>query len=214
MPNNSIQQASHNQGDDLTERFLRNLVELCVVHCLNHEVPAAQGRPSTTNFAAIDCFVRLVACLVQKHGGGPQLLHRVLTVMNGVMLHDAEERAAAFSARPYFRIMLGMLSELAPTDAADVNGFACVMTCASSLHAVQPLRVPGFAFAWLELVSHRSLMPKLLTAPNQRGWPMYHKLLVAAMRFLEPYLRSAELSEAVRVWMVFWLVFWMVLVVL
>ncbi len=29
------------------------------------------------NFAAVDCFVRLVSCLVVSHGGGAQLLHKV-----------------------------------------------------------------------------------------------------------------------------------------
>ena len=63
---------------------------------------------------------------------------------------------------------------------------------------LQPLRVPGFAFAWLELMSHRSLMPKLLLAPNHKGWPSFQRLLLALLRFLEPYLRNAELTDAVR----------------
>ena len=33
---------------------------------------------------------------------------------------------------------------------------------ANLLHAVQPVRVPSFAFAWLEVVSHRCLLPRLL----------------------------------------------------
>ena len=64
--------------------------------------------------------------------------------------------------------------------------------------AVQPLRVPGSAFAWLELISPRNLMPKLLLAPNHKGWPSFQRLLLALLRFLEPYLRNAELTDAVR----------------
>lgn len=59
------------QGDDLTERFFRNLTELAVIHCLNSERPAAAGlAPSGTppqpqlNFVATDALVRLVVCLV------------------------------------------------------------------------------------------------------------------------------------------------------
>ncbi len=122
---------------------------------------------------------------------------QVLTVLTGVLLRDAEERASAFNSRPYFRIMVGLLSEFTPLDNNDVKGFAHVMTCAAALHAVQPLRVPGFAFAWLELIAHRALMPKLLTLGSPRGWGMFHRLLSAALRFLEPYLRSAELTDAV-----------------
>ena len=41
-------------------------------------------------------------------------------------------------------------------------------------------------------------MPKLLLVAGQKGWPGFQKLLVALLRFLEPYLRNAELTDAVR----------------
>ena len=66
------------------------------------------------------------------------------------------------------------------------------------MSGLQPLRVPGFAFAWLDLMSHRNLMPKLLLAPQHKGWPNFQRLLLALLRFLEPYLRNAELTDAVR----------------
>ena len=69
---------------------------------------------------------------------------------------------------------------------------------ASHVCGLQPLRVPGFAFAWLDLMSHRNLMPKLLLAPQHKGWPNFQRLLLALLRFLEPYLRNAELTDAVR----------------
>lgn len=61
------------QGDDLTERFFRNLTELAVIHCLNSERPApapAVGQPAGAqpqpqlNFVATDALVRLAVCLV------------------------------------------------------------------------------------------------------------------------------------------------------
>ncbi len=42
----------------------------------------------------------------------------------------------------------------------------------------------------------RSFMPKLVT--DQQGWPHFQKLLIALLRFLEPYLRNAELTDSVR----------------
>ena len=74
---------------------------------------------------------------------------------------------------------------------------------------LQPLRVPGFAFAWLELISHRSFMPKLLLAPGHKGWSHFQRLLVALLRFLEPYLRNAELTDAVRLLYKVWLLWGM-----
>ncbi|KAL8512556.1 hypothetical protein ACS0TY_018877 [Phlomoides rotata] len=43
-----------------------------------------------------------------------------------------------------------------------------------------------FSFAWLELVSHVSFMPKLLTANGQKGWPYFQRLLVDLFQFMEP----------------------------
>ncbi|AQL10269.1 transcription regulator [Zea mays] len=40
-------------------------------------------------------------------------------------------------------------------------------------------------------------MPKLLMSNSQKGWPFFQRLLVALFKFMEPYLRNAELPEAV-----------------
>lgn len=56
------------------------------------------------------------------------------------------------------------------------------------------------SFVWLELVSHRSFMPKLLTCNGQKGWPYIQRLLVDLFQFMEPFLRNAELTEPV--WLV------------
>lgn len=58
------------------------------------------------------------------------------------------------------------------------------------------------SFCWLELMSHRTFMPKLLLAGggggNHKGWPWFQRLLVALFKFMEPYLRKPELSDPVR----------------
>ena len=41
----------------------------------------------------------------------------------------------------------------------------------SDFQALQPARLPAFAFGWTELISHRMFMPKLLLAKGQKGWP-------------------------------------------
>ena len=48
----------------------------------------------------------------------------------------------------------------------------------------------------LTLCPCRIFMPKLVT--DQQGWPHFEKLLIALLRFLEPYLRNAELTDSVR----------------
>ncbi|GLJ34955.1 hypothetical protein SUGI_0703380 [Cryptomeria japonica] len=77
-------------------------------------------------------------------------------------------------------------------------GFMALTAFANAFHSLQPLRVPGWSFAWLELICHRSFMSKLLLSNNQKGWPFFQRLLVDLFKFMEPYLRNAELSYPVR----------------
>ena len=61
------------------------------------------------------------------------------------------------------------------------------------------LQAPGFAYAWLEVVSHRVFIGRILSlTPQQKGWPMYAQLLTALFKFLSPFLRNAELAKPVR----------------
>lgn len=80
----------------------------------------------------------------------------------------------------------------------DSINFPVLTAFANALHALQPARLPGFAFAWLELASHRMLMPKLLSSKGQRGWVLFQRLLVHLLRFLQPFLQQAQLPEPVR----------------
>jgi CCR4-NOT transcription complex subunit 1 len=112
---------------------------------------------------------------------------------------DAEERGPAFNPRPYFRLFAALVMSLGASDPVlDATNIQTLVPIASALLQVQPLRVPGFSFAYLELISHRNILPRLLQAPGQKGWPLFQRLLSVMPKFMEPYLRNAKLSEPVR----------------
>ena len=161
-------------------------------------MPAGTPRPAVLSFVAVDAFVRLMVCLITQHGGGPPLCARVLGILATALQRDADERAGNFNGRPYFRMLVGFLAELSPAEPSDETGAAHLQAVAGFLHATRPLRVPAFAFPWLQLVADRRFMPRLLMVPGQRGWPPYLQLLLAQLMFLEPFLRHAELTDAVR----------------
>lgn len=68
-----------------------------------------------------------------------------------------------------------------------------------ALYTLQPMQFPGFAFSWLQLISHRAFVPELL-ANNDRykGWLMCQKLVLALLRFLGPLLDRQILQKATR----------------
>ena len=58
--------------------------------------------------------------------------------------------------------------------------------------------LPGFAFAWLELVSYRMFLSNLLLVNGQKGWGIAHQLLIYLFLFLEPHLCRVELTDAIK----------------
>jgi len=153
--------------------------------------------------------VKLIVCLVTAHGGGEAFLNRSLSITVCLLRRDAEDKAGAFNGRPYLRLLLGLASELAPVEeAAAIAATAAgqekptqprYLRCVGlALLMVQPAAVPGFAYGYLEMISHRVFMPRLLMAPAAAGWPLYEAMLVGLLHFLEPALRAAELAEPLR----------------
>ncbi|CAN0526865.1 unnamed protein product, partial [Ectocarpus sp. 12 AP-2014] len=95
-----------------------------------------------------------------------------------------------FDQRPYFRIFLDLVEEMnKPDRQLDNTNLQVLAAFTSAFHALQPAVCPGFAFSWLELVSHRSFMPKLLLVKQNKGWSYMHRLLIDLLIFMEPHLR-------------------------
>lgn len=195
------------KGDETSERFFRRLTELSVSHCLSSEVMSSttqshQAQP--LSFLAIDIYAKLVFSIlkfypVDQGSSKLLLLPKVLAVTVRFIQRDSDEKKMIFNPRPYFRLFINWLVDLSSLDPVfDGANFQVLTALANAFHALQPLKVPGFSFAWLELVSHRSFMPKLLAGNAQKGWPYFQRLLVDLFQFMEPFLRNAELGEPVQ----------------
>ncbi|XP_059651610.1 uncharacterized protein LOC132299153 [Cornus florida] len=197
------------KGDDMSDRFFRHLMELSVSHCLSSEVISfgplqSSQQVQPLSFLAIDIYAKLVFAILKfcsvDHGSIKlSLLPKVLGVTVRFIQKDAEEKKSSFNPRPYFRLFLNWLLDQGSLEPVfDGGNFQVLTAFANAFHALQPLKVPAFSFAWLEVVSHRSFMPKLLTGNSQKGWPYFQRLLVDLFQFLEPFLRNAELGEPVH----------------
>ncbi|KAB1225230.1 CCR4-NOT transcription complex subunit 1 [Morella rubra] len=181
------------KGDDMTDRFFRLLTEISVAHCLSSEVinsGTLQSPQQVQNlsFLAVDIYAKLVFSIL-----------KILAVTVRFIQKNAEEKKESFNPRPYFRLFINWLLDLSSLDpVVDGANFQILAAFANAFHALQPLKVPAFSFAWLELVSHRSFMPKMLTVNGQKGWPYMQRLLVDLFQFMEPFLRNAELGMPVH----------------
>ncbi|KAG8177929.1 hypothetical protein JTE90_000793 [Oedothorax gibbosus] len=195
--------------DELITRFFRLSTEMCVD--LSYRVLLDQTIKSATVvrakcFHTLDAYVRLIALLV-KHSGDTQntvtkvnLLNKVLGIVTGVLLQDQELRGGEFQQLPYHRIFIMLFLELsAPEAVLEAISPQILTAFCNTLYYLRPQKAPSFSYAWLELVSHRVFLGRVLAlSAAQKGWTMYAQLLVSLFKFLAPFLRNVELAAPIQ----------------
>uniref|UniRef100_A0A8D2LDV9 CCR4-NOT transcription complex subunit 1 n=1 Tax=Varanus komodoensis TaxID=61221 RepID=A0A8D2LDV9_VARKO len=211
------QRGMHQQGilktDDLITRFFRLCTEMCVE--ISYRAQAEQQHNPAANptmirakcYHNLDAFVRLIALLV-KHSGEAtntvtkiNLLNKVLGIVVGVLLQDHDVRQSEFQQLPYHRIFIMLLLELnAPEHVLETINFQTLTAFCNTFHILRPTKAPGFVYAWLELISHRIFIARMLAhTPQQKGWPMYAQLLIDLFKYLAPFLRNVELAKPMQI---------------
>jgi CCR4-NOT transcription complex subunit 1 len=154
----------------------------------------------------MDAFVKLVVVLIRFSGDSTNhvikfnLLNKVLLTIATVLLQDQETRGAEFHQLAYHRFFVMLLNDLTSPDVVfDAISFNVMQQFCNIYHHLSPSNAPGFAYTWLELISHRIFVSRLLVhTPQQKGWPMFQILLVDLFTFLAPFLRNSDLSKATQ----------------
>ncbi|XP_034255857.1 CCR4-NOT transcription complex subunit 1 isoform X2 [Thrips palmi] len=193
--------------DDVITRFFRISTRLCVDMCCQ-ALTEQSNSPTvvrTKCYQTLDAYVKLIALLV-KHSGDTansgtkiNLLNKVLGIVAGVLLHDQDAHTLEFQQLPYQRMFIMLFLELnAPEPILETINFQVLTAFCHTLHILSPSKAPGFSYAWLEIVSHRVFLGRMLAlTPQQKGWGMYSQLLMDLFKFLAPFLRNAELAKPV-----------------
>jgi CCR4-NOT transcription complex subunit 1 len=179
----------------LVTSFYKILIDLCI------------ARSNAGDYTSIDCFTKLAHFVVvlSKPAAVKHLQDLLLAVKAALC---AAASAPNFNQRPYFRILFNILTDSAqPTDIFPEHAviMESLLPFADTLHELNPCKVPGFAFAWLELASHRFFLPKMLrTGPVtvERSatlpWHKMRVLMVDLCRFLRLHFRTTPLTEGLR----------------
>ncbi|KAI9907695.1 hypothetical protein PsorP6_004703 [Peronosclerospora sorghi] len=192
--------------DESVSLFFKFGTELCMDACLKSSFavsdPAAlkAGAKVPLNYAVLDALTHLMALLVKFLDSAPtaklQVLNHAVGAIANVLVsaHDlSRKKKAPFDQRVFFRMFVILMKELTVQDPAlDAIHLQVLNTFASAYNTLQPLGLPGFVFAWTELISHRCFMPLLLRAKQQRGWQILHRLLMNLLVFMEPFLRQSN----------------------
>lgn len=155
------------------------------------------------------------------------LLSKILSIIANVAIKDQENRQADFQHLAYYRILILLFIELnlsppmlgLPTQnfnnfnqmstnvdvLAENVQFQVLNEFSKTLRTLRPSRVPSFAYAWLDFLSHRLFVEKCLygylhnrpTTNVYKGWALYAQLLIDLIKFEAPFLRNVELPPSV-----------------
>jgi len=94
---------------------------------------------------------------------------QVLGIVAGVLLQDHDTRHSEFQQLPYHRIFIMLFLELnTPEPILEAINHQVLTAFCHTLHILRPAKAPGFAYAWLELVSHRVFIGRMLAITPQQ----------------------------------------------
>ena len=203
--------------EESANRFFLVATELCVEACNKSQRPAPGGQTedgSTTvlTFTVMDALSKLFLFLLRladKESGDVavrvNLLNRILTAIAKVLMDDHEDKKTnkkIFDQRPYIRLLSDLMQDLGQCDEVTNEPNQAAVPLLSTYNQLfsllAPSAVPGFAFAWLQLISSKHFMPQLLHVKDEKGWPYMHRILLSLLSFLQPFLKSAQMSDPIR----------------
>ncbi|CDS10313.1 hypothetical protein LRAMOSA02989 [Lichtheimia ramosa] len=191
------------KSEDMSSLFFRLCVEMSVDRAAKlKQVP---GQSPGVPYQLIDAFSKLVIGLLKlqmESNNSSAMVNqfsKVLSVIVLVLAQHHEQGRHQFNQRPFLRLFTCLLGDLHAAEQQFQSSYLAILNAMSNtFHTLQPTFFPGFTFAWLQLISHRLFMPKLLLTENQKGWSSFHKLLICLFQFLAPFLRGVELKDTTR----------------
>ncbi|KAI9271555.1 CCR4-Not complex component, Not1-domain-containing protein [Phascolomyces articulosus] len=134
-----------------------------------------------------DSVARLIACMVSvqvnKKGNADaasSLLNDALSVCVLLLAHCHEVQGRDFDQRPFLRLFISSYIEV-NKKAPALNP---VVSFSEIFYSIRPTVVPGFAFSWLQLISHRVVLSDLLAGNDMERWKLCRKLIIVLMDFL------------------------------
>ncbi|KAG0182584.1 hypothetical protein DFQ29_003364 [Apophysomyces sp. BC1021] len=192
--------------EDVSMLFYRVCLDVSIEHAIKYK--QLPGQSPGLAYQPTDALSKLIVGLIKLPVDGANVNHNstrlkqfsdVLSVIVLILAQHHEQRQQQFNQRPFLRLFTSLLSDLHSSEQQLQPVYIPMLTALSNtFYTIRPSQFPGFTFAWLQLMSHRLFMPKLLLTDNQKGWPNFQQLLNCLFQFLVPFLRNVELRDTTR----------------
>lgn len=201
----------HNKGvfkDKVAEAsFFRTCVDTSLT-AYEEQEQNPYGGDLDAAYLIVDALARLVVALVVHQGEDDGImkankagyLDSILCQLILNQMHHYQSRGERANQKVFFRLYSSILCFLADEKVALAGTLGDVLIVfGKALLALQPTIFPGFAFAWLSLLSHRLFMPMVLKTTDQAPSDLYAQLMAILLKFtgdlLKPRNESAQVKQ-------------------
>ena len=151
------------------------------------------------DYSYIDQVSKMVTILMKAIASNPKLkinlLENILTAIIIVMTKEHHYNTHNFNNKVFFKLMFNILYDLNwPDYGFQTNIRSMLLTIVQALHIMQPIKYPGFAFAWLQLVSCKYLMGPLLRDNHKEDWNNYSTLIQDLIIFYKEVFTAKSMN--------------------
>jgi len=148
------------------------------------------------DYSYIDAFSKLIVIILRTDVNikKNEVLERICDSIL-IVLTKYHENVEGFNQRPFFKLLLNLIYDIKrPEYSFEDNEVLNLFTMFVKLFdKLQPIKYPGFSFAWLELVSNRYFMPTLLA--NHEYWINFHVLILHLLKYFKSTISEETISN-------------------
>jgi CCR4-NOT transcription complex subunit 1 len=182
------------QGEETPFIFFTICMDISVQNYMNEIVKGEQTALGA--FHSVDAFARLIALFIKSMDSGSdkvRQVHKIASMVTLVLAKWHEDSVNPFEQAPFYRFYAGLYVHLTSFEhQLGASYMSIIEKLANDLRSFGPIIFPKFAYSWMSLISHRSLLPKLLSLRNRQGWTTSRHNILMMLRFVAILLNAPD----------------------
>lgn len=138
------------------------------------------------DYSCIDSLTLFILAILQRMDAPDSSFEKIITsfIMVLTKKHFCES-SSRINQKPFFRVMYNLIQEIHNPEfkmKEKVSAFDIIIV--QTIHILQPLKFPSFAFAWMQLISSPALMNSILKNTKKEVCTQYTMLIIDLMMFV------------------------------
>ncbi|KAI6250214.1 General negative regulator of transcription subunit 1 [Erysiphe necator] len=192
------------------KQLINNRDDLCIFLRLSIDISVDRFEQQVTSngntngaYVSIDSLAKLIIMLIirreeewEVQADKAAYLKTVLSLLVLVLNHHHVMRGENFNQKVFYRLFASLISEFNIwSSKIPAREFQKIMLVLPKIFLdIRPSYFPGFLFAYLSLLSHRSFLPVIMGLPNSISWEPIAEIIVNLLSYVGELLKSLHIS--------------------